>query len=196
MKNKQIIMIVGLLGLGTCAQALGQSGVYMNIEDYKNNRLTYTNDCKSAKHNRPVRVHDFFWGMKGVRVVHDGKKYTFKKQELFGYKDCNDQVYRFYNNTEYRIAEAGRIYIYVKEENVAQSKGFKVVNSYYFSTAPDHEIMPLTMANLKAAYGNDEKFVARLERTFDNSNLSRYDNVNKTFGLNDLFSKTNENSNK
>ena len=67
-------------------------------------------------------------------------------------------MYRFYNNTEYRIAEAGNIYIYTQDRNIAQSKGYKVVNAYFFSTTPDGELLPLTLGQFEKRIqrGNDK----------------------------------------
>jgi hypothetical protein len=128
--------------------------------------------------------------MATITVVNSNKKYTLKKDELYGYKDCNNDVYRFYDNMEYRIAEAGNIYIYVRKENTAENKNNKVVNVYYFSAMADGEILSLTLSNLKKAYKDNESFSDLLDKFFNANDVCEYDEVHNTFKVNYVFSKT------
>ena len=187
MKTKMKILLTTLLVLSLNSYAKSQSGIYMNLSDYKNNKLTYEIGCAKGE---KIHVHDFFWNMTTIKVVDDGKKYTLKKDELYGYKDCNNIVYRFYNNLEYRIAETSSIYIYVRKENIAQNKNNKVVDVYYFSSTPDGEILPLTLGNLKGSYKSNDKFLDLLDKFFNASNVCAYDDLHKTFKVNYVFSKT------
>ena len=182
MKTKILITILSVLSLNSFAK--GQSGIYMNTSDYQSNKLTHESECVK------IHVHDFFWNMPGINVVADGKKYAYKKSELYGYRDCRNEVYRFYNNTEYRIEEAGNIYVYVQERNIARSKGYIVVNEYYFSVAADGKILPLTLANLKEVYKGNSQFCDLLDQFFSNGDVRAYDKEHKTFKVNYVYSKT------
>jgi hypothetical protein len=106
---------------------------------------------------------------------------------LYGYRDCNNHVYRFYKNITYQIAEPGRIYIYTKEENITQGKGYKVVNVYYFSVSAEGEIIPLTLNNLKSAYRDNKKFFELLSEFFNGNDVNEYDNIHKTFKVNYFY---------
>jgi hypothetical protein len=170
--------------------AKSQSGIYLSPSDFKNNKLTYEDNCTDRTH---IHIHDFFWSMPAISVTHDGKKYTYKKSEVYGYRDCKNEVYRFYNSTEYRIVEAGEIFVYVLEKNIAQSKGFIVVNEYYFSTAADNEVLPLTLSNLKSSYMNNDKFLRQLA-TMNADDVQEYDQAHSTFKINYLYSKTTNNN--
>lgn len=190
MNNKLEIILTFLLVLSFGSFAKSQTGIYLNLSDFKNNKLSCESECILQRQPHAIHVHDFFWNMPNINVRCDGKKLTYKKSNLYGFRDCNNNVYRFYKNTEYRIAEAGNIYIYVQEKNIAQSKGYKVVNAYYFSTTPDGEIMPLTFCNLKNAYKNNEKFEELLDQYFSADGVHTYDKRHNTFKINYVFTKT------
>lgn len=185
--KKKFGIIIYLLALSFGSFAKSECGIYVNVSDYQKNKLTNESVC--AKGNS-IHIHDFFWNMPKITVIQDGKKYTYKKSDLYGFKDCKNDVYRFYNNTEYRIAEAGPIYIYVQEKNIAQSKGYKVINAYYFSTAADGEIIPLTRGNLKSVYKTNDKFRDLLDQFFSANDVQVYDNQHNTFKVNYVYSKT------
>jgi hypothetical protein len=190
MNNKLKIILTVLLVLSFSSYAKSPSGIYMTISDYKNNRLTCESECVDQPQHKNIHIHDFFWNMPNIRVKCDGKKLTYKKSQLYGFRDCKNNVYRFYDNTEYRIAEAGNIYIYVQEKNIAQSKGYKVVNAYFFSTTADSEIIPLTLSNLKKAYKNNDKFHDLLDQYFNAGGVCVYDTQHNTFKINYVYSKT------
>lgn len=187
MKTKMKILLTALLVVSFGSYAKSQGGIYMNLSDYEHNKLTYETAC--AKGGK-IHLHDFFWNMATITVADNGKKHTLKKDELYGYKDCNNEVFRFYNNMEYRIAEAGYIYIYVQKENTAQNKDNKVVNVYYFSTKPDGEIYSLTLNNLKKAYKDNDSFSDLIDKFFNANDVCAYDEGHNTFKVNYVYSKT------
>jgi len=163
------------------------SGIYLNFSDYKNDKLTYENTL--SKESPKIHIHEFFWNVPTIAVTQNGKKHAYKKSDIYGFKDRNNDVYRFYKNSEYRIIEAAQMYIYVLREHIAQSKGFKVVNRYYFSVTPETDIKPLTLGNLKDAYSKNEKFIDLLDQYFNSENVLEYDTLHKTFKVNYVLSK-------
>ena len=187
MKNKTKIISTVLLIISLSTYAKSQSGIYKTAADFRNDILTNKNACSGRK---TIHVHDFFWNMPTVKVEENGKKYTYLKSELYGYRNCKNEVFRFYNNTEYQIAEAGNIYVYTQQKNITQSKGFIVVNAYYFSTSSDGEIVQLTMDNLKKAFRNNDKFLLALDQYLNEGDVQEYDQVHNTFKINYLYSKS------
>jgi len=183
MKTRIQIIMIGLLVLSQATMAKSQGGIYKTSGDFTSNKLTDEGSCK-------IRVHDFFYRMPTIAVISGGEKHTYKKNELYGFRNCNDEMFRFYKNTEYRIEEAGNIFIYTKERNIAQSKGYKVVKAYYFSTSADGDIMPLTIENLKGAYRTNEKFLELIDQFFNQGDVNEYDHVHKTFKLNYVYRKS------
>jgi len=183
---KIVLLFIALLVLPFSSYSKSLGGIYMTFSDFKNNKLA----CESESGKREtIHVHDFFWNMPNIVVRCNGKKHSYKKSELYGFRDGKNEVYRFYHNTEYRIAEAGNICIYVQEKNIAQSKGYKVVNAYYFSVDADSEILPLTFGDLKSAYKTNDKFSDLLSQFFTNANVCAYDNKHNTFKVNYVYAK-------
>ncbi len=188
MKNKLMILIAGLFMFSGNAISKNKSGIYMNPNDFKAGKLAYESDCPGK-----IKLHDFFGSTPYVTVANNGMKHKYKKSELFGYKDCSGITYRFYKNDVYQIAEAGPIFIYIQEQSVTKTKGFEVVKTYYFSAAADGEIQPLTKANLKHKFSANSQFADMLDQYFNGSDISAYDNEHKTFKVNYVFGKTQNN---
>ncbi|MBA3827641.1 MAG: hypothetical protein H0X33_01775 [Taibaiella sp.] len=175
-----------LISLFTNAQ--GRGGIYLNVSGYKTHTLSYETPCNQSKNK--IRIHNIFGYGAAVTVIKDGEKHILRKKDLYGYVDCNNATYRFYLNTEYRIVDAGNIYIYTQEEYVSQYKNSsRTIYHFYFSTAPDTEILPLTLQNLKHAYTGNEKFHDMLDLYFTDLSLSSYDEAHKMYRLNYLFEK-------
>jgi len=183
-----LILFLSVIQFNSYGQVM--SGIYMNASDYKNNRLAYEKVCTSKKHTGNIRLHDFFGHTPYITVTGNGVKHKLKKSELYGFRNCKSEAYRFYNNAVYHIADAGNIYIYTQTQNIAQSKGFKVVNKYYFSTSQDSRILSLTIKNLKNEYHGSDKFIDLLDQFFTENNINEYDNNHKTFKVNYVFSKS------
>jgi len=190
MKKKLQIILTGLMVLSYGLSAKSESGIYMSTADFKNNKLTFESGCARGKHSLSIHLHDFFWNMPYITITEGGKKNVLKKSDVYGFRDCDNEVYRFYKNTEYRIAEAGNIYVYTQERNIAQSKGYKVINDYFFSVSASSEILPLTICNLKNAYSGNDKFLDLLDQYFGGSEVNEYDNRHKTFKINYVFAKS------
>ncbi len=191
MKIKLQIISICLSALSLNAYGQHHSGIYMNMSDYKNNKLTYEIPCTKEKHNQNIHLHDFFGNSPTITVNHEGKKYTLNKNEIYGFIDCDNKVYRFFKNEVYNIAEAGDIYIYIytQTQNIAQSKGFKVVNNYYFSNSSAGPVLRLTKNNLKNEFRNNDKFIELLDQNFGNDDINAYNNLHKTFKINYVYSK-------
>jgi hypothetical protein len=166
-----------------------QSGIYNTAADYSNNKLTYETQCSTSKNNN-IRLHNYFGYAPYVTVVAGGIKHRLKKSEVYGFRNCNNEVFRFYKNKEYKLSEAGHICIYTAQQNITQGKSFKLVNGYYFSTSFTGPILPLTYGNLENAYAGNEKFCELLEQFSGTNDASAYDSRHKTYKINYLFAKS------
>jgi hypothetical protein len=187
MKKTLRIIIGSLLILSFHILAKGQAGIYATSADYKNNKLTCEQaGTKNNLHN--IHLHDFFGNTRYLTITCNGQKRRLKKSDVYGFKN-NDKVYRFYKNIPYLIAEAGSLYIYLQTEHIAQSKGYKIINTYYFSISPGGDILPLTLDNLKSAYSNNNKFIDLLDQYIRRSDVSEYDPFRKTFKVNYVYNK-------
>jgi adenine-specific DNA methylase len=160
-----------------------KSGVYMSFADYAAKKLNLEVDYTLEKHK--IRINDFI-NKTEITVIHKEKKYTFKKNEIYGIRDGKGNDYRFSENAEYKIVQTDTLYIYTKEETVqsGNSKNYQrsQVTKYYFSKTGSSDIMELTKENLKKAFPEDHKLHDALDMMFKSDNdLSEYDNFHKSY---------------
>jgi hypothetical protein len=165
------------------------SGVYISAADYKNNKLADEVECK--KNSKEVfKKHDVFAKASFV-VVNKGTKITYLKKDIYAYRDCNNRVWRFYNNRQYEILEAKNVYIYAVEKIVISGIAVERDAIYYFSDGADGEIKKLTTANLKATYPNNQTLTSILDSYIQtNQDIKGFDATRNTYIVNYLYSQT------
>ncbi len=149
MKKLPAVSLFSLLIYLPCG-AQNKAGIYLTTSDYLNHKLSYETDCAKVKHG--IRLHKLPFGRPYISLIYNGQKYRFRKDDLYGYCDCNDKSYRFYANEEYYISDTGQAYIYTQEEYISQYKQrSKTIYRHYFSKGPEGEIFPLSKSKLKEA---------------------------------------------
>ena len=77
------------------------SGIYKTWQDYKANKLSITCNCNSSD---KIKLHHFF-SKNYIDVIEGGNKFRLYKDNIFGYRDCKQNDYRFYKegDKEYKI---------------------------------------------------------------------------------------------
>ena len=184
MKNRiQTTTLICLILLSLSTYGKSQSGIYLTAADYEQKHLSY--ETKNAK----IHLNNSVWEMPYITVTERGKKHRLSKSEVYAYVDKGNEVFRFYKSEEYLIAEAGNINVYVQAERISQSKGYQIKMHYYFSTAPEGEIIPLTIGNIKKANSSNEHFIALLEQFFSNDDVTAYDKIHNTFKVNYVYTR-------
>jgi len=186
MKPKIIYTIISLLLSSTGFAQVNRGGVYLSIADYKNRKLTCEIDSRNEKDQ--INSNGIF-NKSYITVIHNGKKYTYGKKYIFGYKDCDNKVYRFSKNDRFELQESGKVYVYSKERRQSQGKNGStiMVKDYYFSSDIGSEIIPLTVKNLKTAFPDNSKFNDMLKENFKDGLVYAYDNTHKMFKVNHLY---------
>jgi len=110
------------------------------------------------------------------------------KSDVYGFRDSHGRSYRFVGDKPYEIREAGPLYIYKTDRLVRKGA---VEPAYFFSVGPTQRVLPLTIANLKNAVGEDHRFQEFLDMTFRNdSDLTRFDKSQSTYAVNRLLRAT------
>ncbi len=184
---KSSIIISSILALFVMAGAKAQTGVYVNAGDLQKNNATI--DGRPAAGIGNVRLRGGFNASQEFTVVHGGTTTKYAKTKVYGFRDASNISYRFYANTSYKIAEQGNVFIYTREEHIAQSKGYTTETRYFFSNGPEGRILPLTVGNLKNEFRANEKFTDLMDSYFTNNNVAEYDNIHKIFKVNYVFNK-------
>jgi len=162
------------------------SGIYKSASDFRLGKLTLSVNCQDEKHR--VRLHTLF-GKPNVDIVHEGKKYTFQKDEIFGFRDCDSGDFRFFNREEFTIREVQSLVIYERQVSRpgVSGKGLQQTIQYFFSTGLEAPIQPLTKSELKKALPNNHPFHDKLDAQFPGEEVSGYDSFHKTFKVNHLL---------
>jgi hypothetical protein len=162
-----------------------ESGLYLSAATYSAGTLEHAIDCRTAEH---VIDRHTFLGKPYVDVVHEGAHYRHNKSDIFGYRDCKSHDVRFFNGTEYDIAEPGPIFIYTSERTVPDVKGMKRVTDFSFSQTPASPVFPLTKANLAREYPDAHQFHHLIDMNgSSDAALAAYDSPAKTFKINALY---------
>jgi len=167
---------------GDTTETMG--GVYLTLEDFKTGKLTYDIDCRMEK--QKIKLFNFL-AKPYFDVYYQGEKFRLQKNEVYGFKDCHDHTFRFYDNMEYELVEAGNIYLYVQEQMILSEQAGKVSDTYFFSATPSDALKPLSAYNLKNAYPKNKEFHKLLDANIYSKNIAQYDSVNKMYKVNQLF---------
>lgn len=190
--RKSLFTILLVTGLATVAYAQIQkgvkSGVYLTSRDFLSQKLTQEAVCGEEKHI--IRLNDFL-EKSYIEVICKDKKEKYEKSQIYGYRDCSGNDYRFFDNKHVQIVEAGQLYIYsflVYTHSSSTKERATATYEYYFSIGPEGKIQPLSLDNLKSAFPDNHKFHDLLDTYFRNSGfLGEYDTFHKTYRVNHLL---------
>ena len=137
-------------------------GVYKTANDFQNKKLSYSAQCNGRKNK--IRTHDSF-SRPFITVIRNGKRENMKKYDLYGYRDCKGNDYRFFINSEYTIVNTDKFYLYTQSISESGESSFGG-DLYFFSLKPDSRIIPMSKHNLMTAFRDNKKFVSMIDVTF------------------------------
>jgi hypothetical protein len=183
---KLMISMMLIAGFVQSAMAKTQKiGLYLTAEDYMSHKLSYESD---GSNGNQIRLHSFIGS--NVAVTQNGKERLFSKNEIFGYR-IDNQDYRYFNNSEYRIIDTQGFYIYAGIKLIPQGKGPKQTEVYYFSSKANDAIKPLTINNLESVFSKDTRFVYAMEGSFKSDNeLTAFDANLKEYKIKYLYAQS------
>ncbi len=178
-------MIGGIAGISASSLFAQKSGVFKTFADFTNGEMEYSIDCMTEKHK--IRLNEFL-GKEFITVVHEGKHYNLKKNEIWGYQLCDDKIVRFQDNEHYQLDSKGILWIYKKQSFKGGSPkgvGAKTVSIYYFSRGGDNSILELTPINLKASFPDDHELQDAIDQQFKSIfSLTEFDEFHKQYKIN------------
>ena len=167
------------------------SGIYLNGDDFKKGKLSFAINCNIEKHK--IKLNDFF-SLPYIIVIRNDSSYKFYKSDIFGYKVCDGNVYRFDNKKELLLLNSTES-IFIYRHNIAKPpRGLTNVTNYYFSIGANSPVKLLTKSNLKTTFPDNTKFYKSLDTEFKyNTQLAKYDDEHKIFRINWLYQKNRNN---
>jgi len=161
------------------------SGIYKTAADFSAKKLSLAINCKTETHK--IKINDIF-SQDHITVVHDGKSYDFKKADIYGYKLCDGQTYRFSGNKDYQVMNPDEALLLYKVEVMQTKATAPKVYNYYFSRDAASPLQNLTKENLKAAFPTNHKFHDGLDADFkSNSELTAYDGFHKMYKVDHIL---------
>ena len=190
MKKKiSFLTAIGLLAITINATAQkDSSGIYQTTDDFRNHKLSYAINYKTEKH----KINDYlFFDITQVKVKHHGTTYTHDKSEIYGYKSTTGVVFRFVDNTAYKILNPDEdllLYLHTIPVSPLVDPTKKVEEHYYFSKDAASSLVDLTIDNLKKVFKENSKFLASIDKYFKkDEQLTSYDSKRKMYTLNRLL---------
>jgi len=184
-----LIAITSVQKVSAQTFAAGKSGLYLTAADFVQNKISYEINCSG---NDKLQVHALF-GSSTVTVVQNGQKKAFPKKQLYGYRDCHNRNYRFFNGDAYLVTDTAGFFVYsaTKTEAGPHGKGWVKSDKYYFSTGGDAPLQLLTIDNLKKAFPANHRFQYELEGVCKtDKDLVDYDVYTKSYRVKYLFSQS------
>jgi hypothetical protein len=162
-----------------------KSGVFRTYSDYSIGKMEYGIDCATEKHK--IILNDFL-GKDFITVVHEGKRYDLKKNEIWGYQMCDEKVIRFQGKEHFQLQDKGVLWIYI-QQNVQSGNpktgSSKSITTYYYSKSGDTEIKELSLLNIKATYPDNHMLHDAIDTQFkSDASLNEYDQFHKNYKIN------------
>jgi hypothetical protein len=169
---------------------LSTGGLYLTANDFQQQKLTYEIDCSNA--NDKIKTNEFFGSTTGY-VLSKGEKHEFSKRKVYGYRNCQNKTYRFYNNEAYLLIDTAGFYIYYqyRPEESVKGKGLIKKDEYFFSKNANADLQLLTIDNLKNAFPENHRFHYAMDASFrSDKDLIAYDSFTKTYKVKYLFNQS------
>src|SRR5579871_54957 len=194
MKNVKIAFVFAII-IGSVSVSNAQSkmksegGIYLTASDFQQQKLTYEIDCSNA--GNKIKANTFFGSSTGY-VLSNGQKHAFDKKSVYGYRNCQNKTYRFYNGEAYLLIDTAGFYMYYEYKQEEQNKGKEPIkkDEYFFSSKADGALQLLTIENLKKAFPANNNFHYALDANFkSDKDLIAYDSFQKSYKVKYLYSQ-------
>lgn len=160
------------------------SGVYLTPTDFQNQKLAYTINCEARK---PKIKFARFSIKNHIIVIHNDNTYTLLKDEIFGYRDCKGNSFRFIDDRSYTILNpSGYILLYM----YGVPNHHEEIVDYRFSRGADGAVKELSKENLKKAFPENKDFQQKIDQIFENRlELTAYDEGHRMYVVNWLYAR-------
>lgn len=185
-KSTKFYYVLAVATLISSVSLQGQkSGVFRTYSDYTTGKMEYGIDCATEKHK--IILNDFL-SKDFITVVHEGKRYDLKKNEIWGFQMCDDKVTRFQSKEHFLLQDKDALWVYsqqIVQSGSPKTGGSKTITSYYFSKDGNSEIKELTLLNIKAVFPDNHKLHDAIDVQFkSDASLYEYDEFHKHFKIN------------
>lgn len=162
--------------------------IYRTSEDFVKGNLSFDNNCNN-KHLR-IRLNDFF-SKKYITVKRGDSSLRLLKNDIFGDRNCNNEIFRFKGKIELFLLNAGEQILIYKHIVSKPPMGRTNVTNYYFSLGVNFPVQTLTIKNLKNAFPTNLIFNNFIDANFKyNTDLAAFDEIKKIYRINLLLNES------
>lgn len=163
-------------------------GIYRTSEDFVKGNLSFDNNCNNQ--NLRIRLNDFF-SKKYITVKKGDSSLKYLKKDIFGYRNCKNDFFRFKGKIELLLLNAGEQILIYKHIVSKPPTGRTNVTNYYFSLGNNSTVQTLTIKNLKNAFPSNLIFKNFIDANFTyNTDLAAFDEANKIYKINMLLKES------
>lgn len=163
-------------------------GIYKTCDDFVKGNLSFDNNCNIR--NIRIRLNDFF-SKKYITVKKGDSSLKYLKKDIFGYRNCKNDFFRFKGKIELLLLNAGEQILIYKHIVSKPPTGRTNVTNYYFSLCIYSPVQKLTISNLKNIFPANSVFKNFIDKNFRyNTDLAEFDKVNKMYKVNLLLSES------
>lgn len=163
-------------------------GIYKTCDDFVKGNLSFDNNCNIR--NIRIRLNDFF-SKKYITVKKGDSSLKLLKNDIFGYINCRNEVFRFKGKIELFLLNAGEQILIYKHIVSKPPTGRTNVTNYYFSLGVNSPVQKLTIRNLKNIFPANSIFKNFIDKNLRyNTDLAEFDKVNKMYKVNLLLSES------
>ncbi|MBI1779949.1 MAG: hypothetical protein HYR66_01050 [Sphingobacteriales bacterium] len=188
MKYQKIIiaLLFQIASFTVTAQKERVRGIYKTSDDFAKGNLSFNNNCTNKKIK--IMLNDFFV-QPYITIKQGDSSLKLLKSDIFGYRNCNNEIFRFKGKQELLLLNAGEQILIYKHIISKPPLGRTNVTNYYFSLGVNSPIQKLTIKNLKNAFPANLHFYNLIDKNFKyNTDLAGLDEANKMYKIN-LFLK-------
>ncbi len=166
------------------AHSFGQStaqGIYLSVDDFDSSKISFV-PVEGKKYK--MILHETFY-TPIIKIVIGDSTYTFSKDSVFGYRDKENVVHRYYRGHTYSLLNPGEGILLYSRTFLGGYKSSQTIVAYYFSVGASTPPQRLTKWNLKKVFPADASFHELLDLYFRNdADLLGYDSFYKMYKLN------------
>ena len=177
-----VMMMICIQGIRSQAQdTKSATGIYLNEQDYKSGKLSLALDK-----NDKLQLNEFLNG-RYVSFIYQGKKMKLSKNEIFGYRQ-NNQDFRFYQNGTYKILDTAGFMLYSRQQLIQQNKGYAPVEQYFYSVSTINPVLSLTIENIDKSFPSRADFRYSVQNYFRrDADLMAFDKADNQYEIKYLF---------
>jgi hypothetical protein len=186
--NLFFTVLLLIISFNLFAQKERVRGIYITSDDFAKGNLSFDNNCNNR--DTRIRLNDFF-SKKYITVKKGDSSLKLLKNDIFGYRNCNNDFFRFKGKIELFLLNAGEQILIYKHIVSKPPTGRTNVTNYYFSVGLNSPVQKLTIKNLKNAFPANLIFNNFIDANFKyNTDLTAFDEANKIYKINLLLKES------